>query len=200
MNKFTGIAGAAMSSVMFLSIIAGASLALYTSEKSINIHLRSADLSAELYLTSIVRDEIDDSGAWDVDKTVDLSSYGDAYDSEKGVDLSIYTGAIFSDIKLVPGMSGRANFRLYNSGNINFNYSVTTLKSGGEELLDDLVITAPEETSITLLEKGEYSDFSISYLFRDDGVDENGVGNNNDAKNQTVSLDISVLCTQIAKV
>lgn len=198
MKKVTVIAGAVMSAIMFASIAVGATLALYTSEKTVNVHLYSGNLSAELYLTKMQRDEIGDDGQWIIDNEVDLSSYGAAYDQEKGVDLSVYEGEIFSDLKLVPGMSGTAYFRLYNTGDINFNYGVSrTNDTGGAELKDDMIITLP--TSTTLVAKGAYSDFTVKYEFRDDGVDEHGVGKNNDAMNQTISFDISVLCTQIQK-
>lgn len=197
MNKLTGIVGAAMSALMFGSVTVGAVLALYTSNKTINVHLQSGNLSAKLYLTSIIRDELDSQGLWVVDKDVDLSSY-EGYDAEKGVDLSVYGDAIFSDILLVPGMTGKATFKLYNTGSIAFNYTVSLVNmQGGEQLLDDLEFVYP--TTVSSLNKDDNDTFTVSYLFRDDGVDQDGVGNNNDAMNQSVTFDISVLCTQVAK-
>lgn len=197
MNRKTTILGACMSAVLFASVGIGATLALYTSEKKVNVHLYSGSLSASLYMTEMKRDELDDEGHYIVDNPVDLSTY-EGYEEGKGVNLSVYSGAIFSDIKLVPGMTGSAKFKLYNTGDIAFNASVSMVNLVGDDtaFYDQLVISAPEGSQEVA--KDSTYEFTASYEFTDLGVDEHQVGNNNDAMNQEVSFDISVLCTQIA--
>lgn len=186
-----------MSAVLFASVGIGATLALYTSEKTINVHLYSGSLSASLYMTEMVRDELDNEGHYIVDNPVDLSTY-QGYEEGKGVNLSVYTGKIFSDIKLVPGMTGTATFKLYNTGDIAFNASVSMVNLVGDDtaFYDQLVISAPEGSHEVA--KDSTYEFTASYEFTDLGVDEEHVGKNNNAMNQNVSFDISVLCTQIA--
>jgi len=197
MNRKTAILGACMSAVLFTSVGIGATLALYTSEKKVNVHLYSGSLSASLYMTEMKRDELNDDGHYVVDKLVDLSSYP-GYVEGKGVDLSVYSGAIFSNIKLVPGMTGSAKFKLYNTGDIAFNASVSMVKLVGDDtaFYDQLVISVPEGSQEVA--KDSTYEFTASYEFTDLGVDEKHVGKNNNAMNQEVSFDISVLCTQIA--
>ncbi|MBE6141485.1 MAG: hypothetical protein E7175_01390 [Erysipelotrichaceae bacterium] len=195
MNRKTAIIGTVMSALMFASVAVGSVLALYQSNKTINVHLKAGSLSAKLYLVSIVRDEVDETGHWVADKDVDLSQYV-GYDQDKGVDLSVYSDSIFDDILLIPGMKGKANFKLYNTGNIAFNYTVDAVNISGDQVLFDVLEISYPQTSSSL-NKGDNASFSVSYLFEDKGVDEEGVGKNNNAMGKNVTFDISVLCTQV---
>lgn len=197
MKKRTPIIGSIMAATMFMSIAVGTTLALYTSNKSVNVHLISGSLEAELYLTSMVRDELDEDGLWLVDQEVDLTGKT-GYEDGKGVDLSVNTEEVFSDILLVPGMTGTATFRVYNTGDVAFNYTVALVNKEADAELDaELEITSP--TAAAQVTVDSYSEFQVSYVFTDLGVDNDGVGLNNDAMDQSVSFDISVLCTQVAK-
>ena len=190
MKKSTPIIGSILATTMFVSIGVGTTLALYNTEKKVNVHLVSGSLSAELFMNEIVRDELDNSGQWIKDKTVDLSGY-EGYDAEKGVDLSVFSGEIFSDILIVPEMQGHATFTLYNTGDVAFNYSVSIIdKTSDPELLEQLEITYPTQAGTVLA--GQSASFEVSYEFLDDE-------DNNDAMDQHVKFDVSVLCTQVAR-
>ena len=191
MKKRTTIIGSVLAATMFLSIGIGTTLALYTSEKTVNVHLISGSLDAELYMTAMVRDELDSSGLWVKDKNVTLTGY-QGYEAGKGVNLSVYSGEIFSDILVVPGMQGEATFKLYNTGDVAFNYTVSIVNKEADQALDEQIeITYP--TTGGQVVKGGNVEFTVSYLFKDltDG--------NNDAMDQSVKFDVSVMCTQVAR-
>lgn len=190
MKKRTPIIGSILAATMFLAIGVGTTLALYSSNKTVNVHLVSGSLDAELYMTNMVRDELDSDGLWIVDEEVDLS-VKTGYVADKGVDLSVNNEEVFSDIKIVPGMKGSASFKLYNTGDVAFNYTVSIInQEHDDELYAQLEIEYPDETG--LLKIGEDVEFSVSYEFLDQD-------DNNDAMGQSVSFDISVLCTQVAR-
>lgn len=199
MSKKLGIIGAAVAAVAFGGLAVGTTYAIFTANKSKNVHIQTGSLDAKLYLTSLVRDEVDSQGLWVVDKEVDITDW-EGYEEGKGVDLSVYSGYVFDGILLIPGMTGTATFRLYNTGNIAFNYSVDKVidnENSDPELVDDMIITCPTSSGLVLSEG--YSDFTFGYEFRDDGLDDNGDGANNDAMGQTMSLDILVRCSQVER-
>jgi hypothetical protein len=190
MKKRTPIIGSILAATMFVSIGVGTTLALYNSQKTVNVHLISGSLSAELYMKEMVRDELDSDGLWIKDKDIDLSGY-EGYDQQKGVDLSVFSGEIFSDILIVPEMQGHATFTIYNTGDVAFNYSVSIIdKTSDEELKEQLEITYPTQAGVVLA--GQSAEFDVSYEFLDDEE-------NNDAMDQHVRFDVSVLCTQVAR-
>lgn len=191
MKKRTPIIGSILAATMFLSIGIGTTLALYTSEKSVNVHLVSGSLDAGLYLTNMTRDELTEDGEWIVDKEVAIEEW-EGYDADKkGVDLEVYSEALFEDVKLVPQMKGSASFILYNYGDVAFNYTVSVVnESADDELSEQLTITKPEKTGTLLV--GKSVEFELSYEFTSSE-------DNNDAMDQTVTFDISVVCTQVER-
>ena len=175
---------------------------LFSTSKTIDTHLViGSGLKAKLYLTELKRDELDDDGKI-ISKNVDLSTYVDddgnsAYvDSLGAVDLSKYSKEILSYDKLVPTMTGKATFRLYNSGEIAFTYKVENIikafdASGNEDpnakIKDQ--ITWSLDCTPKELAKDQYADFSISYSFADRE-------DNNDVFSQSVKIDTVVSVIQ----
>jgi len=192
MKKRTPIIGSILAATMFLSIGIGTTLALYTSDKTVNVHLVSGSLDAGLYLTNMTRDELKADGTWLVDKKVAIEEWT-GYDADKeGVDLEVYSEALFEDVLLVPQMKGSASFKLYNYGDVAFTYTVSVVnESATNELREQLTITKPEKAGTLLV--GQSVEFTVSYEFQD------LTAVNNDAMDQTVTFDISVVCTQVER-
>lgn len=185
----------------------GGTLALFTSEKTVTNRLTvGTGLKAGLYLTSLENDILTEAGTIK-SKRADLTTYKDqsgnsAYDTDKqGVDLSKYTGSIFTVEYLAPTMTGEANLRLYNLGDLAFTFDVTLTKKGfdadGKEdssavVLDQVKWEMEIKDDAKQVKASSYADIVLSYEFLD-------LDNNNDAAGQTVSLDLNIKATQVTK-
>lgn len=196
---------AAGSVVLFAGAAIGGTFALFSSEKAVSNHLTvSSGIKAGLYLTSLSQDILDERGLIE-SKAVDLKAYKDgdgasAYDADKGgVDLSRYDGDIFQAGYIVPTMRGEATLRLYNLGDIAFDYEITTsikaFDANGNTLTDAAVLTqvewsvSPTGKSSSPVLKSSSSEIKVSYLFKN-------ADDNNLAAGQTISMDIKVQATQ----
>lgn len=188
------------------AIVVGTTYSLFTNEKDVKTHLViSGNLQAELYLKELKRDVLDENGLIK-SQTVDLSTLKDSngknlvVDEEKGVSLLNYADKIFDDVKLVPGMEGKATFLLYNTGEIAFDYMIDKTivaydKSGkideNAAIKDQIEwsIVAPEEKRVL---KSQYNEISVSYKFIDDDK-------NNDAQEQSMDLDLTFKLSSVTK-
>lgn len=188
------------------AIVVGTTYSLFTNEKDVKTHLViSGNLQAELYLKELKQDVLDEHGLIK-SQTVDLSTLKDSngknlvVDEEKGVSLLNYTDKIFDDVKLVPGMEGKATFLLYNTGEVAFDYMIDKTivaydKSGkideNAAIKDQIEwsIVAPEEKRVL---KSQYDEISVSYKFIDDDK-------NNDAQEQSMDLDLTFKLSSVTK-
>lgn len=188
------------------AIVVGTTYSLFTNEKDVKTHLViSGNLQAELYLKELKQDVLDENGLLK-SQTVDLSTLKDSngnnlvVDKDKGVSLLNYTGKIFDEVKLVPGMEGKATFLLYNTGEVAFDYMIEKTivaydKSGkideNAAVKDQIewTIISPEEKRVL---KSKYDEISVSYKFIDDEK-------NNDAQEQSMDLDLTFKLSSVTK-
>lgn len=187
--------------VVFASVSIGTTFALFTSSKTVSNHLTiSGGVKASVYLTALSYDEINTSTGLIETTTPTLSTY-EGYDSTKsGVDLSKYTSAIFPSNPIAPTMTGSATFTLYNTGDLAFNYTITTTykdKDGNNldassELRRQIVFSVPDSNVSTTINKGDSKSVIVSYSFIDDEK-------NNDIASQSISLDLLFSVTQVTK-
>lgn len=199
---------ASMSAALLLvGAAVGTTYALFSSQKKVNAHLTIGQgVKAGLYLTSLTRDEIDQSTGRPFEKNVELSSYAsdgkNVYDKDVGgVDLSLYKESVFPQVKIVPTRGGKAEFTLINQGDIAFTYELSRTKkaydSDGKELaqkaaiLSQIHFTLDDEDN-SVVEKGGKKKFSLSFKFIDDEE-------NNLVQGQSLDADISVHVVQVTK-
>lgn len=182
----------------------GTTVALFTSEKTIDSHLViGSGLKASMYLTKVETDVLDaDTGLIEEDKEADLSGYT-GYDAVKqGVDLSKFDGEIFGTSKWVPTMRGEASFSLVNDGDVAFKVtyarSLKSFDADGSEITDSTSNRIQEQFSFIesstedVVTKGGKLDFTISFEFLDKE-------NNNDVQGQSMSIDMKFVLTQVTR-
>lgn len=223
MNRKVKIAGSIMAAALFGAVFAGSTLALYTSTKTVNNHLISGNFQAMLYLTGLEHDELDNQGLIQqhVYSLESESPYKDGYEAFKyendddpenelaedhGVNLSTYAGEIFMVEKIVPTMEGKATFALLNNGDVAFDYTISALTIKGykwdsteekwvedaeSKLVEQVTVESTYSTSGRVLKHGR-TNFELTFKFEDEN-------DNNDAMNQKMTIDFTVLCTQVTK-
>lgn len=214
MKRKEKLIGAILASGLFASVAVGSTLALYSTEKTVNNHLVSGGMEAELYLLELKNDVLNNDGTLSLDQPVDLTGYNgytnatinyvnhdtSAQGSHAGgVDLETYTGEVFAVERIVPTMKGSGLFLIKNAADTETNDSVAftfdveiTDPTGGEDLIDqvDIQIKGASWNANTVLKSGEGLPFSIEWEFKD-------LNDNNDAMNQTINFDIKLTCTQV---
>lgn len=214
MKRKSLIVGATMSAVLFGSIAVGSTLALYSSRKTVSNHIRTGNMHAMFYLTGLTQDYLTADGLIQTEDA-DLTTY-EGYDAEEqAVDLSIYTGKLFQGVRVVPTMTGSANFKIVNTGDVAFTYSISIINAIGKtydeeageyvdnpnaEILDQISYKLTDATydDNPVLAHGNKT-FSLSYEFLNDEDDQTGEMVNNDAMDQILEFDIQVVCTQVVK-
>jgi len=214
MKRKEKLIGAILASGLFASVAVGSTLALYSTEKTVNNHLVSGGMEAELYLLELKNDVLNNDGTLTLDKAVDLTGYN-GYTADTisyvnhdtsaqsshvgGVDLETYTGEVFAVERIVPTMKGSGLFLIKNAADTETNDSVAftfdveiTDPTGGEDLIDqvDIQIKNASWNANTVLKSGEGLPFSIEWEFKD-------LNDNNDAMNQTINFDIKLTCIQV---
>jgi len=125
MEKATKIIGGVMTAVIFASVFAGSTLALYTSTRTVNNHIVSGGMKLKFYLTNHEYDVLDANGAVALNQTREIANlpveYGqDNYVEGKGIDLSLYSGEVIQREKIVPLLGGKADFLVENIGDLAF--------------------------------------------------------------------------------
>lgn len=214
MKRKEKLIGAILASGLFASVAVGSTLALYSTQKTVNNHLVSGGMEAELYLLELKNDVLNNDGTLTLDNPVDLTGY-DGYTAETisyvnhdtsaqsshagGVDLETYTGEVFAVENIVPTMKGSGLFLIKNAADTESNDSVAftfnvevTNATGGAKLIEQVDIDIKNATwdANTVLKSGEGLSFSIEWEFKD-------LETNNDAMDQTINFDIKVTCTQV---
>lgn len=182
----------------------GTTVALFTSEKTIDSHLViGSGLKASMYLTNVKSDVLNaDTGMIEADKEVDLSGYKGYDKDNKRVDLAEFDGDIFGTTKWVPTMKGEATFSLVNDGDVAFKVAYTRdIKSfdvAGNEITDSTSNRIQDQFSFTesspsdVVTKGGKIDFTIAFEFLDKE-------NNNDVQGQLMSIDLKFVLTQVTR-
>lgn len=193
---------------LFGGIAIGTTYCVFTSSKKVNTHLEiggNDTLKASLYLKELKQDVLKDDGTiledQDMMSTIKDSSGKTIASDERGyVDLANYTGSIFSSVKLVPTMTGKATFVLVNTGDLAFDYVIEdtrkAYKADGTEdasakIVDQVVFKSslPEKTT---LKKGESEEITLSYVFND-------TDKNNDAMGESIDIDIVFRLSGVTK-
>ncbi len=203
--KFVASLGAI---ALFGGIALGTTYSLFTSSKKVNTHIQIADkdsIKASLYLKELKQDVLASDGT--IEKDCDMLSTitnnsGEIISPDKNgyVDLTDYKGSIFSTVKLVPTMTGKATFVLKNNGTIAFNYVIQDTrsayladgtKSETAKILDQVTLATdiPESTTV---KKGEEAEITVSYVFKNSE-------DNNDVMSQTIDLDLVFVVSSVTK-
>ncbi len=203
-SKFVASRSAAL---LLISAAVGTTYALFSSQKKVNAHLTIGQgVKAGLYLTSLTRDEIDQSTGRPAEKTIGLSKYTSdgksVYDKDiGGVDLSLYKESVFPQLEIAPTMGGKAEFTLVNQGDVAFTYQLARTKKAydadGKELGQDASILTQihfslEDQDNSIVDKNAKKKFSLSFEFVDDEE-------NNLVQGQSLDADISVHVVQVTK-
>ena len=216
MKRKEKLIGAILASGLFASVAVGSTLALYSTEKTVNNHLSSGGMDAELYLLELKNDVLSNDGTITKDVAIDLSEY-DGYTAdtisyvnhdtsaqsshEGGVDLATYSDEVFAVDNIVPTMKGSGLFLIKNTAStetadsVAFTFGVEiTDPTGGEDLIEQVDIDIKHANWATnpTLKSGEGITFSIEWEFVDSE-------DNNDAMDQTIEFDIKVTCTQVQR-
>lgn len=216
MKRKEKLIGAILASGLFASVAVGSTLALYSTQKTVNNHLVSGGMEAELYLLELKNDVLNNDGTLSLDQPVDLTGYN-GYTADTisyvnhdtsaqsshvgGVDLETYADEIFAVERIVPTMKGSGLFLIKNAADtetddsVAFTFGVEITKdseTSGEDLIDQVNIQINNASwdANSILKSGEGLVFSIEWQFKD--LDEN-----NDAMNQTINFDIKLTCTQV---
>lgn len=203
--KFVASLGAI---ALFGGIALGTTYSLFTSSKKVNTHIQIADkdsIKASLYLKELKQDVLASDGTIEKDhdmlSTITDSSGATISPNNDGyVDLTDYKGSIFSSVKLVPTMTGKATFLLKNNGNIAFDYVIQDTrtayladgtKSETAKILDQVTLATdiPENATI---KKGEEAEITVSYVFKDSE-------DNNDVMSQTIDLDLVFVVSSVTR-
>lgn len=180
-----------------LGITVGSTFALFTSEKTINNHIKVGDFKVGFYLTELKYDQI--SGAAIVEHTEDLSTWT-GYVEGQGVDLSVYAGEVINVEKFAPSMGGYAMFKVVNECDIPFTYTLSVLNKVAINKDGDDVSTDFDEV-MDIAITGTSSD----PLAKDAAVTTNKLAFNfdadagNDWQEATFSFDIQLAATQVSK-
>lgn len=192
--------------MIFGSLVAGSTYALYESERTVNQHLITGDFKAGLYLESLQKDYLDANGLI-ATETVDLTQYSE-YETDKGVNLVDYKGDVFTFDGVIPTMTSTATFAIYNTGNVAFQYSAEIVghkgyvydsetskyvESSGAAILSQIetkIVTSEGQDNV--VNPNEKVTFEVTCEFKD-------LPNNNEAMNQQFAFDILVKCIQVVK-
>ena len=182
-----------------LSLIAGATFALFTDSVTFENHLQAGTLDVTLTRTNLVTETLDSRGF--LTKTEDSADV----DFSDSTDKNVFN--ITPTTLIVPGSTFNAELELANNSTVAFNYYIEIVyKGGSEDLAKQLKVTANTgtETSayvkdgITLgsqnaplgtLVKGGKKVFTVKVVFEN-------LSNNNDAQGKNVQFDLIVHAIQ----
>lgn len=184
-----------------LSLVAGATFALFTDSVTLENHLQAGSLNVTLTRTNLVTETLNDSTGFIV-KNEDSADVDFSTPNDKNIFNLTPTTLI------VPGSTFNAELEVANNSSVAFNYYIQIVyKGGSEELANQLKVTAivkGEETSafikdgVTLgseqlplgtLAKGGKTVFNVIVEFENLSV-------NNDAQGKNVQFDLIVHAIQ----
>ncbi len=182
-----------------LSLVAGATFALFTDSVTLGNHLQAGTLDVTLTRTNLVTETLDSQGL--LTKTEDSADV----DFSDSTDKNIFN--ITPTTLIVPGSTFNAELELANNSTVAFNYYIEIVYKGdSEDLAKQLKVTANTgtETSayvkdgVTLgsktaplgtLVKGAKKVFTVEVVFEN-------LSNNNDAQGKNVQFDLIVHAIQ----
>lgn len=205
--------------LLCMTIIVGMTWALFTDTKTVNNHLQAGDLSITLLRTELTKTMLDGKGYLDTvevqkatDEPVDFSE-NDPNDTADDNVFGIEEGET-----IVPGTKYVAVMKIENHSDVAFGYWIE-IKCSDESKQEDLakqlkvtvttdtdsfdiiangLIVKPDKGYIEAVEIGaEDVYFTVTVEFVDLGLDADGVGANNSAKNDTVDFDLIVNAVQL---
>ena len=200
--------------LLCMSIIVGMTWALFTDTKTVNNHLQAGDLSITLLRTELTKTMLDGKGYLDtveVQKTTDEPVDFSENDPNDTADDNVF--GIEEGETIVPGTKYVAVMKIENHSDVAFGYWIE-IKCSDESKQEDLakqlkvtvttstdsydfvangLIVKPEQGYIEAVEVGaDDVYFTVTVEFVDLGLDADGVGANNSAKNDTVDFDLVV--------
>ena len=205
--------------LLCMSIIVGMTWALFTDTKTVNNHLQAGDLSITLLRTELTKTMLDGKGYLDtveVQKTTDEPVDFSENDPNDTADDNVF--GIEEGETIVPGTKYVAVMKIENHSDVAFGYWIE-IKCSDESKQEDLakqlkvtvttstdsydfvangLIVKPEQGYIEAVEVGaDDVYFTVTVEFVDLGLDADGVGANNSAKNDTVDFDLVVNAVQL---
>ena len=207
--------------LLCLSLIVGATFALFTEQSKVTHHLQAGNLTASLVRHSFAYTELGDDG---VMKTVTSTAT-----DEKDVDFSDANKSNFfgfdnsKTVKMVPGCTFSAVFTIANKGSTAFTYTFDFVGTDGKTIADNKFAEQLNVKIVAVDDKGNETvikSMSVKNFLNDGGkvygandneyviVDKNSStkfkvtvtfepsDNNNDAMDQEVWFDFVVKATQ----
>lgn len=199
--------------LLCLTLIFGATLALFTDTQTVKNHLRAGDLDITLKRTELVKKTLDASGylTWlDPDKTV-VDFTGPA--KENVFDIG-------EDELIVPGSQFVATMQVENHSDVAFGYwieIVCTDQQYGPDLAkqlkvtvntganasafvgDGLIVKGANGGYVGELAIGQTATFTVTVEFLDSSVLENGIEHNDLAQGEELSFDLVVHAVQVTE-
>lgn len=200
--------------LLCMAVIVGTTWALFTDTQKTSNHLQAGDLNITLKRTELTKTTLNSLG--ELEEQTVQSATDDAVDFTDSTDKNVFD--IESSEKIVPGTKFVSKMQIENHSDVAFGYWIEVVcsdKTQGEELAKQLKVTVNTgvdssalvgngltvkgagENYVDELAVGEIGVFTVTVEFLDSAIAENGIGDNNLAKNQSLDFDLIVHAVQL---
>lgn len=198
--------------LLCMTLIVGATYALFTDTQTVKNHLQAGNLSITLKRIELTKTHLDDMGYLfeDVVQTTDDPAVTFSNPTDKNM------FDIETDEKIVPGSKYAATLQIENHSDVAFRYWIEIVcrnKSQGEDLAKQLKVTvntgddASAFVNDGLIVKGDggyvgelaigdTENFTVTVEFLDSFVEENDIDHNDLAQGEKVEFDLVVHAVQ----
>jgi predicted ribosomally synthesized peptide with SipW-like signal peptide len=196
--------------LLALTVLIGATFALFTDTQRVTNHLRAGDLEITLKRTELTKTTLNASG-----KLVTSAPDKNVLNFSNPTDENMF--GLAEGEKIVPGTKYVAKMRIENHSDVAFGYwieIVCTNKNGGEDLAKQLKVTVQTDSTSSafvgdgLIVKGSdggyvgellvgsYEEFTVTVEFLDSFVADNNIANNDLAQGESLAFDLVVHAVQ----
>lgn len=196
--------------LLALTVLIGATFALFTDTQKVTNHLRAGDLEITLKRTELTKTTLNASG-----KLVTSAPDKNVLNFSNPTDENMF--GLAEGEKIVPGTKYVAKMRIENHSDVAFGYwieIVCTNKNGGEDLAKQLKVTVQTDSTSSafvgdgLIVKGSdggyvgellvgsYEEFTVTVEFLDSFVADNNIANNDLAQGEFLAFDLVVHAVQ----
>jgi predicted ribosomally synthesized peptide with SipW-like signal peptide len=196
--------------LLALTVLIGATFALFTDTQRVTNHLRAGDLEITLKRTELTKTTLNASG-----KLVTSAPDKNVLNFSNPTDENMF--GLAEGEKIVPGTKYVAKMRIENHSDVAFGYwieIVCTNKNGGEDLAKQLKVTVQTDSTSSafvgdgLIVKGSdggyvgellvgsYEEFTVTVEFLDSFVADNNIANNDLAQGEYLAFDLVVHAVQ----
>jgi predicted ribosomally synthesized peptide with SipW-like signal peptide len=196
--------------LLALTVLIGATFALFTDTQRVTNHLRAGDLEITLKRTELTKTTLNASG-----KLVTSAPDKNVLNFSNPTDENMF--GLAEGEKIVPGTKYVAKMRIENHSDVAFGYwieIVCTDKKGGGDLAKQLKVTVQTDSTSSafvgdgLIVKGSdggyvgellvgsYEEFTVTVEFLDSFVADNNIANNDLAQGESLAFDLVVHAVQ----